>query len=866
MCLHTLTYISSIITGKSGSGKSLILSAIIGEADILSGSLFVPRVSLVDFSETKVTKENWIIPFAIAFVGQVPWVENASIKENILFGLPMDRVRYRETLAASALLKDLKALEDGDDTEIGPRGVNLSGGQRWRITFARALYSRAGILVLDDIFSAVDTKVGRHLLEKGLAGKLCTDRTRIIATHHYRFCLPWAAYGIQIANRTMHEMQQVGQGQLFGFQALNHRSNHLDNEEDVVPLENENLIPSPVQAKAYVEEEFREQGNIKFAVYKKYLESSGGLSFWIFTFAVVVASQLALLARGWWMKLWTQDDETTVLNNKSWNHHKSNRNVAYYLIVYAFISIAAAFLEASKCGFVYLAALQASRKLFQSLIHSVLRAPLRWIDTVPIGRIINRACADFNLIDSRIPGDTHTFLSAVLSLVVISATGITLSPFMIVPEFILLVLCIAYTVKFLHAAQALKRLDSISKSPTMELYGTTLMGLDTVRAFGKSDEFTSRMLKNLDNQSRASWSFWLISQWMAFRMGVIGAFFALFVALTVTLRNIDASLAGFALVFALDWTKNMEDAIRRFSNLQLNMNSTERVVEYGRITTENADGNDAPAHWPTEGRISISNLHIRYAEDLPDVLKGVNLDIRAGERVGLVGRTGAGKSSFALALLRCLEARQGNIWIDGIDISTIKLENLRSRLPIIPQDPVLFSGTIRSNLDRFGEHSDALLHEALSRVYLIDQTSGMSVGKSLTKLSDGLNTYVSEGGLNFSQGERQLLCLARTIINPSKVLIMDEATSSVDMATDSLIQRSIKEHFSQSTLVVIAHRLTTVSDFDKIVVMVDGKVAEVGDPKTLLEQQGEFCRLVQESGEKDRIDSLVQAGKLLSEA
>jgi ABC-type multidrug transport system fused ATPase/permease subunit len=359
---------------------------------------------------------------------------------------------------------------------------------------------------------------------------------------------------------------------------------------------------------------------------------------------------------------------------------------------------------------------------------------------------------------------------------------------------------------------------------------------------------------------------------MGWRMSVVGSFFASFVAILILLTpDMDSSLAGFALAFALDFSGTVMWTIRHYANIELEMNAAERVVEYTELPTETLEGDNAPAAWPTEGRVEVNDLVVSYADDLPPVLKGLSFAIKRNERIGVVGRTGAGKSSLTLALFRFLEARSGSIFIDGLDISKIKLHDLRSRLAIIPQDPVLFSGTVRSNLDPFNNHTDAELFDSLQRVHLVSEnetspgtpipTSALSadsgsVTKKNTNVFRNLASPISEGGLNLSQGQRQLLCLARAIVSRPKVMVLDEATSAVDMTTDALIQRSIREEFGDSTLIVIAHRLSTIADFDRILVLKDGAVAEFGTPRelwTVNSGQGIFRSMCEESGEKDKL-------------
>lgn len=385
------------------------------------------------------------------------------------------------------------------------------------------------------------------------------------------------------------------------------------------------------------------------------------------------------------------------------------------------------------------------------------------------------------------------------------------------------------------------------------------------------------MFKKVDDHALALWHVWLFNRWMGFRLNVVGACFAIVVAaIIVSAKGIDASLAGFALAFSLQYTGSIIWTLRSYSNVEMDMNAAERIVEYTQLDTEDQGGNSPPAGWPTEGNLEVDGVVAGYAGDLPPVLKGLSFKITKNQRVGVVGRTGAGKSSLTLALFRFLEAREGTIHIDGLDISKINLQDLRGRLAIIPQDPVLFSGTVRSNLDAFDEHSDAELRDALERVHLIratglasrdepssDNGSGRRSPTFITPLDTNTNIFnslssrISEGGLNLSQGQRQLLCLARAIVSRPKIMVLDEATSAVDMATDVLIQRSIREEFGDSTLLVIAHRLSTIADFDRILVMSDGKAAEYDSPRRLLEKEGMFWEMVGQSGEKERLEEII---------
>jgi len=436
---------------------------------------------------------------------------------------------------------------------------------------------------------------------------------------------------------------------------------------------------------------------------------------------------------------------------------------------------------------------------------------------------------------------------------------------MIVFAIVLLAICVRYAQYYLAGARETKRLESVAKSPVFELFSAALSGVGTIRAFGKSETYIDNMFAKIDAHAQASWYMWLFNRWLTWRLGVIGAAFSVaMAALIVSLKSIDAPLGGFALGFTLQYTDSVVWMLRQYANVELGMNATERIVEYTEIPIEDEGGDNAPASWPSEGRLEVEDLVVGYAPDLPPVLNGLTFRVERNQRIGVVGRTGAGKSSLTLALFRFLEARRGTIHIDGLDVSKIKLHDLRSRLAIIPQDPVLFSGTVRSNIDPFNDHSDQELRDALKRVHLVsssDDATPDSTTSSNANIFNNLTSPISEGGLNLSQGQRQLLCLARAIVARPKIMVLDEATSAVDKMTDELIQRSIREEFKGSTLIVIAHRLSTIADFDRILVMGEGRVLEYGSPRELLESGGVFKGMVGDSGEGEALREIILGEK-----
>ena len=493
-------------------------------------------------------------------------------------------------------------------------------------------------------------------------------------------------------------------------------------------------------------------------------------------------------------------------------------NVWYYLGVYIGLSFLIVVVGATRYASTFVASLRASRILFQKLSFTVLRAPLRWLDTVPVGRVLNRFTADFNILDSRIANNMGFSFYTALELFGITIAGIVVSPFVIL--FAALLTSVAFYISWLYlrGAREVRRLESNAKSPVFEQFGSLLSGVGTVRAFDKTDEYIKRMFVKIDTHTNGYWHIWLFNRWMGFRLNLVGAAFAIGLAAIIVGRNtIDASLAGFALAFALQYTSSIIWTLRGYSNLELDMNATERIVEYSRLETEDQGGNEPPAAWPTEGKLEFDSVVAGYAPDLPPVLKGLSFAVEKNQRVGVVGRTGAGKSSLTLAIFRFLNAREGSIFIDNIDISTINLHDLRSRLAIIPQDPVLFSGTVRSNLDAFDRHTDAELRDALERVHLLQGTGLASRDEAATSrpmtanadpppdapptapptpnpnadknadkntnIFTSLSSRISEGGLNLSQGQRQLLCLARAIVSRPKGMVLDEATSALDTET-----------------------------------------------------------------------------------
>ncbi|KAE8355925.1 hypothetical protein BDV28DRAFT_145724 [Aspergillus coremiiformis] len=898
----------SIIAGRTGAGKSLLLAAILGECDVIQGSIAVPRSPcLEERHDNRATPENWIIDTALAYVAQNSWIENATIRDNILFGLPYNWRRYRKVLAASGLEKDLTILPDADMTDIGAKGVNLSGGQRWRISFARALYSRAGILVMDDIFSALDAGTGRHVYEQGLTGDLAQNRTRILVTHHVGLCLPRTDYCVLLEGGYMThagtvEQLRAAQGLTEFLHDLKAEMRDLQDREiarDASRRKHSSVGPPPPPTdshapKQFTQDERRATGSIPLKVYMKYMTMGNSRLAWILTCVTYVGFMALLVSRSWWVSVWTSPKSTSPADSTTIRAHtvqqfksiRVDEDLMFYLGVYLGLSAAACVIGTLRQLALSYASLQSSRQMFHDILAAVLRAPLRWLDTVPLGRILNRFTCDIYTVDWRLSFDLGHFGYKALEVAGIMVAGFLVSPILLLFAGVLLIFCLYLSKSYLTGARELMRLESISKSPVMEQFDSSLAGLTTIRAFDKAEVYIRQMYSRIDRHAQTVWNSWLFNRWLAFRMSLVGAIFSTgAAALVVYVPTIPAAFAGFAISFALQYNYAVSMGVRFYAEMEMDMNATDRVLEYSTIEPEDQGGYQPPAAWPLRGRVEVENLVVGYAPDLPPVLNGLNFSMEPNQRIGVVGRTGAGKSSLTLALFRFLEARQGRIIIDGLDVSQMRLQALRSRLAIIPQDPVLFSGTVRSNLDPFHEYTDLELHNALERVHLLsfedtitlasqshrDSSSGSDTLAS-TPLSPtaghlkpssyftSLSSPISEGGLNLSQGQRQLLCLARAIVAQPKIMILDEATSAVDMETDALIQRSIRSEFGRndSSLLVIAHRLSTIADFDRILVMDAGKAVEFGPPQELLEiEGGVFRNLVENSGERAVLEDMI---------
>ncbi|KAF7325679.1 Multidrug resistance-associated ABC transporter protein [Mycena kentingensis (nom. inval.)] len=800
----------SLVCGRFASGKTLLLLALLGEADVLAGNVMCPRSPLNTLaSVAKQVSDNWIVDGLCAYVPQTAWLRNQSIRDNILFNLPFDENRYRKTIRACALEADLKILDDGDLTEVGERGLNLSGGQKARVSFARAIYSRAPVLLLDDVLSAGESPY----------------QILILVSHHVQLCAPGAAYVVALDKGRVQfqgDARDFAASGLFG-SFVETQSNVESDLVDKPPVEDGADQPDVLERKPrkLVQEEERAIGNVDAEIWRTYFNAWGSQAQWIVLCVILLVAAFSPLLENGWLRKWAGSSEQT---------SRAAHSALFYVVGYAGLTFAGLAVKTLRwyilCKLSYSGSIKTSRVVFQRLLHSILFANIRFHDTISRGRLLNRFGKDMEGIDKRVATTIGhciiALISACITFAVISVVG---GPIFFAATVVLGWVHWKYGKMFSNASREMRRLSSVSSSPLHSLYWEVVSGITTVRAFGGSTQFLSDMLRLLDTNTIPGYWSLSMSQWLSFRSNALtSVLVGLVGVMAVLFARIDASLAGFTVMFATSMTHDFQNMAHRFAGLEQDMVALERIKEFSEIPPEeeeDAETMTPPPDWPALGNIRFEDFSVRYAPDLSPVLHDLNFEIYPGEKIGIIGRTGSGKSTLALSLFRFVPSSltTGRILIDGIDIARVGLRDLRRSLTIIPQDPTILSGTIRSTLDPEGAFSDAEISSALRRVHLTHAN---------------LDNPVSEGGDNFSAGEKQLLCLGRAVLKHSRILVMDEATASVDYSTDALITASIREAFASSTVLTIAHRLSTIVAYDRVLVLHEGRVAEFDSPRRML--------------------------------
>uniref|UniRef100_A0A2P2JCN5 ABC-type xenobiotic transporter n=1 Tax=Rhizophora mucronata TaxID=61149 RepID=A0A2P2JCN5_RHIMU len=822
------------ICGTVGSGKSSLLSCILGETHKMSGH--------VKISGTK------------AYVPQSPWILTGNIRENILFGNAYDDPKYYRTVKACALTKDFELFPCGDLTEIGERGINMSGGQKQRIQIARAVYQDADIYLLDDPFSAVDAHTGTQLFQDCLMGVL-KHKTVLYVTHQVEF-LPAADLILVMQNGRISQAGTFNEllEQNIGFEVL--VGAHSKALESVLKIENSrrasqdqvdrdttstdstsNAGPSDVQhdpsAKItgkegkLVQDEERETGRIGKEVYWSYLTIVKGGALIPIIILAQSSFQVLQIASNYWMA-WasppTSESEPVLGMN-------------IILLVYVLLAVGSSLCVLVRAMLVAITGLSTAQKLFTNMLHSVLRAPMAFFDSTPTGRILNRASTDQSVVDlemaQRLGWCAFSTIQILGTIAVMSQVA-----WQVFVIFIpVTAICIWYQQYYIPTARELARLAGIQRSPILHHFAESLAGSATIRAFDQAERFIDANLNLIDHHSRPWFHNVSAMEWLSFRLNLLSNFiFAFSLVLLVTLPEgiISPSIAGLAVTYGINLNVLQAQVIWNICNAENRMISVERILQYSNIASEAPlviEECRPPKNWPEVGTICFKNLQIRYAEHLPSVLNNIDCIVPGKRKVGVVGRTGSGKSTLIQAIFRIVEPKEGSILIDDVDISKIGLHDLRSRLSIIPQDPTMFEGTVRGNLDTLEQYSENEIWEALDKSQLGD----------LVRAKDKkLDAAVVENGENWSMGQRQLFCLGRALLKKSSILVLDEATASVDSATDAVIQKIIGQEFKDRTVVTIAHRIHTVIDSDLVLVLSDGRIAEYDTPARLLERDGSF--------------------------
>ncbi|XP_071151901.1 multidrug resistance-associated protein 1-like isoform X2 [Mytilus edulis] len=862
------------VVGTVGAGKSSLVSSFLGEMEKLNG--------------------NVNIKGSIAYVPQQAWIQNATVRDNILFGKEMDQCKYNNVVEACALKSDFEILTGGDLTEIGEKGINLSGGQKQRISLARAVYNNADVYMLDDPLSAVDSHVGKHIF-KNVVGRegLLQHKTRVLVTHGIHW-LPMVDTVVVMSDGVISEMgsyeelmSHEGPFAQFLKAYLTHKAETEDDEEEeeedpeIQQMKSKILerlesvtsdtgtatsgdeskvrkrsskghakktalsrgistfdaleckpLPTPTKDKKdvekLIEDEKREKGKVAWKVFMMYLRAIGlGAAFWIFILYLLY--QGASIASNIWLSQWTDDKELQDRSKANTTEYK-DRNMMF-LGVYGGLGIVQGIMVLIYSLVAILGQVRASGQLHYDMLNNIMKAPMAFFDTTPVGRIVNRFSSDVATIDSMLPMNFRMFLGTTIN---------TLSTLVVItystPIFLAVVLPLAivyYLMQkfYIPTSRQLQRLESTTKSPIFNHFSETINGASTLRAYKEQPRFIQESLDRVDKNISFYFTKIASNRWLGWRLEFIGNLIVFSAALFAVVSNISGGLVGLSVSYALQVTSALNSLVRNSSDLETNVVSVERLKEYAEVETEAEwirPFRRPPHDWPNTGACNFIDYKTRYREGLDLVIRGISCQILGGEKVGIVGRTGAGKSSLMMALFRLIEASDGSIVIDGQRISDMGLHDLRSKLTILPQDPVLFSGSLRMNLDPFDQYTDSQIWTSLEHAHL---------KKFVSELPERLSHECGEGGGNLSVGQRQLICLARTLLRKTKILVLDEATAAVDMETDELIQKTIREEFKDCTILTIAHRLNTILDYDKVMVLDQGLIKEYDSPDSLLKDK-----------------------------
>ena len=846
------------IAGPVGSGKSSLLLSLINELPGLSGHLTVTG--------------------KLSYTSQEPWIFSGTIRDNILFGRSLDSERYWEVIAACSLTEDIDSYTDRDMTLIGERGVTLSGGQKARVSLARSVYYKADIYLFDDPLSAVDVRVGRELFENCMR-TLLRDKMVLLVTHHMHYvrqadCVVLMREGEIVSSGTYQEVVTRNEFCREFLQRLEDSDKKVtglvgnsisNNNEQIVTVKDtdESSVPystqNPTRSKSELEisqplftaltTENYKPNSISTLTYFRYFWA-GGLMATIILLLLTVISNATLLLAYWWMQSIAKCSESTSINSTNgsnttvnnpivcpWYFRFNELGAMWLLALFTFSGSIFMFLR----GFnFYYVVLQASRRLHNKMLHRIVHTPIRFFDTNPSGRILNRFSKDIGFLDEQLPRFFYDFWQFATYQLSIAVATCAVQVFMIIPFIFAGIATLASRHLYLRTSTQIKRIESIARSPLYSHISLALQGLCTIRALRIEDRITQDFHYLQDNHTRAWYYYITCTRWFSLRLDFLAGLLVLFSLIAALVARcvfgID-ELIGFSIPLLLTLPFTFQYVVRMSGEVELLMVSTDRILNYCNLPQERSYSSSPHNHNgytisnASGSAIEYKNVFYNYSKELPYSLRDVTLRVLPGERIGIIGRTGAGKSSLLNSLFLMNGVSAGSISIGGEDISSLNLYEHRKRLSIIPQDPFLFSGTLRYNLDPFEEFTCDELWSALEKSHL----------KSLVeRLPDQLLTGVEEDGRNFSTGERQLLCLARALLRSNYIIVIDEATANVDMHTDLLVQQAIRTHFSNCTVLTIAHRIETVIDSDRIVVLDNATVVEAGIPFVLLSDEHSY--------------------------
>lgn len=799
----------SVIFGPVAAGKTALLQAVLGELDHKEGELIRADQP-------------------VAYYSQTPWLQSMSIRDNILFFEPMNESRYKATLDACELAADFTMFEHGDLSPIGENGIGLSGGQKARVALARAVYSSSMTMFLDDPLSALDQQTAKAIVSKLFRGHLMKGRTVLLVTHRTDLCRDIADQFVEVfEGRVRITTAPTSEANDTSLSKVDSKDSATD--VDIKPVE-ESAAPDKFES-----EEHRAHGGVQARVYWEYIKA-GQLRQWALVVSAAILVRIFVIANTWFLKEWGEAYQRTEqlvswllsevhalassspLSDFFSRFPNPAKDVKPWLLGFFVLvlcqSVAFLIAELLQLAVQY----RAGKKMFAKILESVSRATFRFYDLTPVGRLMNRLTSDIGTIDGNISWQLDNFswniVSWVASLVVIASV----TPLFVVASLLLTLAFALIFKRFLPTSQSLRRLEMASLSPLMSNFGALVHGLTTVRAFCAQSRFQDSVITVVDTFQRMDHFYWSLQAWLMYRFDCLSALSTLLLTLLAVFSNLSAGLTAFALTSADKFVKTTHALCRIYGQLQLDFVSVERVVELIHVDPEAAGAIEPPAWWPTtDNDITFENVSIKYAPELEPALRDLSFTLKGGSSTAVVGRTGSGKSTLALALLATVAPSEGRILIGGIDINEVHKQALRSRITFLAQEPTLFPGTLKHNLDPTGAHTD---DECLNVISHVCPNYGWT-----------LDTEIEAGGKNVSQGQRQLIGLARAVLRRSPVVIMDEATASIDLETAWEIQRVLREELKMSTVVTIAHRKEAVRDADSVLVLDKGKLASIGRPE-----------------------------------